>query len=204
MFAVIRSAVLIILLGGFALAIAACGPSPAEDETLRVATTAAGEAMATPPPPTSQGTRIRQWASGGEASSEFAVPEWGVEKALGPPDAPGCGDYQFAWASAASDAVATLTLRYAIPVSITEIHVVESFNPDQVVQVEVLGPQGDFYTVYESEPQQVDRPCPYRLIVPVAPLDFKADTIRITVDQSVLGLGWNEIDAVQVIGDVEG
>lgn len=203
MFAVVRKAVLIIISGGFALVLAACGPSPAEEEAPRVVLTATGEVQVTTAP-TLQGTRIRQWASGGEASSEFAVPEWGAEKALGPPDAPGCGDYQFAWASAASDAVATLTLNYAIPVYITEIHVVESFNPDQVVQVEVLRSQGEFHTVYESEPRQVDRPCPYRLIVPVGPLDFKSDTIRITVDQSVLGLGWNEIDAVQLIGDVEG
>jgi len=181
MFAVVRKAVLIIISGGFALVLAACGPSPAEEEAPRVVLTATGEVQVTTAP-TLQGTRIRQWASG----------------------APGCGDYQFAWASAASDAVATLTLNYAIPVYITEIHVVESFNPDQVVQVEVLRSQGEFHTVYESEPRQVDRPCPYRLIVPVGPLDFKSDTIRITVDQSVLGLGWNEIDAVQLIGDVEG
>lgn len=148
----------------------------------------------------STGTRIQQWASDAEASSEFSDPEWSAEKAAGPPDSPGCGDYQFAWASAASDAVATLTLTYSIPVFITEIEVVESFNPDQVVKVEVMTPRGNYETVYTSEPEQVDRPCPYRLTIPVDGLNFKSDVIRITVDQSVLGLGWNEIDAVQVSG----
>lgn len=150
-----------------------------------------------------QGTLIQQWASGAEASSEFADPEWSAERAVGPPDAPGCGDYQFAWASAASDAVATLTLTYSIPVFITEIHVVESFNPDQVVKVEALTPGGDFRPLYRSEPRQVDRPCPYQLTIPVEGADFKSDVIRITVDQSVLGLGWNEIDAVQLTGVTE-
>lgn len=150
-----------------------------------------------------RGTRIQQWASDAEASSEFSNPEWSAEKAAGPPDSPGCGDYPFAWASAASDSAATLTLTYSIPVFITQIEVVESFNPDQVVKVEVLAPVGDYETVYTSEPEQVDRPCPYRLTIPVEGLNYKSDVIRITVDQSVLGLGWNEIDAVQLTGVTE-
>jgi len=150
------------------------------------------------------GTKIQQWASDAEASSEFSNPEWSAEKAVGPPDSPGCGDYQFAWASAASDSVATLTLTYSIPVIITQIEIVENFNPDQVVKVEVMTPAGDYETVYTAEPEQVDRPCPYRLSIPVEGLGYKSDVIRITVDQSVLGLGWNEIDAVQLSGVTEG
>jgi hypothetical protein len=36
--------------------------------------------------------------------------------------------------------------------------------------------------------------------VPVEGIDFPTDRVRITVDQSQLGLGWNEIDAVELIG----
>jgi len=60
-----------------------------------------------------------------------------------------------------------------------------------------------FYTILQKNPTQIDRPCPYQLIVPVEGIDFLTNTVRITVDQSQLGLGWNEIDAVQLIGTKE-
>ena len=146
---------------------------------------------------------LKQWAATAEASSVYVEPEWGAEQATGGPDAPGCGDYQFAWASAASDEIATLTLSYSIPVYVSEIIIIQSFNPNQVVKVELLDPEGEFKTVYEASPVAVTRPCPYALSVPVEELGFASDTVRITVDQSILGLGWNEIDAVRLAGVAE-
>jgi len=146
---------------------------------------------------------LYQWSSSGEASSEFASPEWGAEQVTGKPDAPGCGDYQFAWASAASDSIDTLEVYFSVSVYPLEIVIYESYNPDQVVKVEVFNPEtGGFYAVMQKNPVQVDRPCPYQLIVPVEGIDFKTNLVRITVDQSQLGLGWNEIDAVQLIGTI--
>ena len=146
---------------------------------------------------------VYQWSISAEASTEFASPEWGAEQVAGEPDAPGCGDYQFAWASAASDSIDTLEVSFSALVYPLEIVIIESFNPDQVVKVEVFDPEtGGFYTVLQKNPVQVDRPCPYQLSVPVEGLDFKTNLVRITVDQSQLGLGWNEIDAVRLIGSV--
>lgn len=144
---------------------------------------------------------IYQWGNSAEASTEFASPEWGAEQAAGMPDAPGCGDYQFAWASAASDSIATLEISYITPVYPLEIVISESYNPDQVVKVEVFDPEtGGYYAVLQKNPVQVDRPCPFHLIIPVEGIEFMTNQVRITVDQSQLGLGWNEIDAVQLIG----
>ncbi|MCJ7717552.1 MAG: hypothetical protein MUO54_13665 [Anaerolineales bacterium] len=82
-----------------------------------------------------------------------------------------------------------------------EIIIYESYNPDQVSKVEVQDPERKgFYTVLQKNPHQVDRLCPFELVVPVKDIDFLTNTVRITVDQSQLGLGWNEIDAVQLIG----
>ena len=142
-----------------------------------------------------------QWAVSAEASSEFSSPEWGADQVLGEPNSPGCGDYQFAWASAASDSRDTLVLEYASPVFPLEIVIFESFNPDQVAKVELFDSErGGFYTVLQKNPLQISRPCPYELIVPVEGISFKTNQIRITLDQSQLGLGWNEIDAVELIG----
>ena len=147
---------------------------------------------------------ISQWADSAEGSSEFASPEWGASQATGRPDVPGCGDYQFAWASAASDSIETLEVTFLSQVYPLEIYIHESFNSDQVVKVEVLNPDtGAYYTVLQKNPIQVNRPCPYVLEIIVKGIDFKTDQIRITVDQSQLGLGWNEIDAVQLVGSFE-
>lgn len=144
---------------------------------------------------------ISQWALSAEASSEFADPEWSASQAQDAPDSPGCGDYQFAWASAASDSVETLILNYEVAVFPLEINIVESFNPDQVVKVEVYNSDtGGYYAVLQKNPSPIDRPCPYLLTVPVEGIDFRTDQIRVTVDQSQLGLGWNEIDAVELVG----
>jgi len=146
---------------------------------------------------------VYQWSINAEASSEFASPEWGAEQVVGKPDAPGCGDYQFAWASAASDSIATLEVSFSASVYPLEIVIHESYNPDQVVKVEVFDPEtGGYYAVLQKNPVQVDRPCPYQLIIPVEGIGFKTNLVRITVDQSQLGLGWNEIDAVQLIGSI--
>lgn len=166
------------------------------------------------PPPTLDPTEIAaerypatgvvyQWSISAEASTEFANPEWGAEQVVGKPDAPGCGDYQFAWASAASDSIGTLEVSFSASVYPLEIVIHESYNPDQVVKVEVFDPEtGGYYAVLQKNPVQVDRPCPYQLIIPVEGIGFKTNLVRITVDQSQLGLGWNEIDAVQLIGSI--
>ena len=144
---------------------------------------------------------LYQWGLSAEASTEFANPEWGAEQASGIPDAPGCGDYQFAWASAASDSIATLEVTFSTAVYPLEIVIHESYNPDQVVKVEVFDQEtGGYYAVMQKNPIQVDRPCPYQLVIPVEGIDFRTNLVRITVDQSQLGQGWNEIDAVQLIG----
>ena len=147
---------------------------------------------------------ISQWGNSAKASSEFASPEWSASQVIGRPDAPGCGDYQLAWASAASDSIATLEVSFVSQVYPLEIYIHESFNPDQVVKVEVLNPDtGAYYTVLQKNPTQVDRPCPYVLEIIVKGIVFKTDQISITVDQSQLGLGWNEIDAVQLVGSFQ-
>lgn len=144
---------------------------------------------------------ISQWGISAEASSEFSDPDWSALKAIGRPDAPGCGDYQFAWASAASDSIETLEVTFPRTVYPREIHIHESFNPDQVVKVEVFNADtGAYYTVLQKNPVQIDRPCPYELNVVIEGIDFPTNQVRITVDQSQLGLGWNEIDAVQLVG----
>jgi hypothetical protein len=148
-----------------------------------------------------QGQIIRQWAVEAVASTEYASPEWSAMQATGPPDTNRCGDYQTAWATAGSDSKGEwIELSYQQPVYVTGINIVQSFNPNQVVTVELIGAFGRAIEVYNNSPTQVDRLCPYTLIIPTERTESKFDKLRIKVDQSKLGLGWNQIDAVELIG----
>ena len=149
-----------------------------------------------------QGT-VRQWATSAEASSAYADPEWAAAQVTGEPDTPRCGDIQTAWASSGSDSIDWLELQFEEPIYVTGVNIVQTFNANQVTKVELVGNFGRSITIYERSPTQVDQPCPYMLSIAVKKTRATYNTVRITVDQSVLGLGWNEIDAVQLVGDRE-
>ena len=153
--------------------------------------------------PPFQGGQIRQWAESAEASSEFADPEWSAAQATGAPDTPRCGDYQTAWATAGSDTIESVELTYPVSVYVTGINIVQSYNPNQVIRVELVGAFGRSITVYEGRPNQIDQSCPYTFSIPLERTEGRFNKLRITVDQSVLGLGWNQIDSVELIGDTE-
>lgn len=143
---------------------------------------------------------IRQWASSAVASSEYGDPDWAAVQAVGEPDTDECGDYPTAWASSSSGTVEWLEVYFDVPVYATEINIIQTYNPDQVVEVELIDADGEYVSVYEQEPVAVDEPCPYTLNLVGDPTEYLVQGVRITIDQSVLGLGWNEIDAVEIVG----
>lgn len=183
--------------------LSSCALFPAPTVTAEVEATRSPEELQSLPAEfvSVQGQSIRQWAVSAEASSSFADPEWAAEQATGSPNTPRCGDYQTAWATAGSDSVATITLKFPLAVHVTAVNIIQSFNPDQVTTVELIGPFERASIIYDQKPQQVDQPCPYTLAIPVERTEGRFDTIRVTLDQSVLGLGWNEIDAVELVGE---
>jgi hypothetical protein len=145
------------------------------------------------------GDPINQWASSATASSEYSNPSWSAMQTVGEPDTPECGDQVTAWASATSNGVDWLEVTFDQPVYATQINIHQTYNPDQVVLVELITPEGEAVSVYEMTPFDFTSSCPY--VLPVfADGSTVAVGVRIHVDQSVLGLGWNEIDAVELIG----
>lgn len=144
--------------------------------------------------------QIQQWANDAVASSEWGSSDWTARQATSKPDTLECGDIGTAWAAASQDTVEWINLYFKLPVYPTEIRIHQTYNPDQVDRVDLIDMQGQFVTVYNSHPRKVDNPCPYKLIIPVNRSDILAQGVRITIDQSVLDLGWNEIDAVEIVG----
>jgi hypothetical protein len=143
---------------------------------------------------------VRQWAVSAAASSEYSNPDWSAMQATGAPNTPGCGDLASAWASSTSSAEEWIELSYATFVRPTELNIVMSYNPNQVVKVELIDSVSGYHVIYTGEPKAMSE-CPYVLSIPVEDADYVAGGARITIDQSVLG-DWNEIDAVELVGHI--
>jgi|WetSurMetagenome_2_1015567.scaffolds.fasta_scaffold87249_2 hypothetical protein len=161
------------------------------------------------PPPESTDTPManlseltHMWATTGEATSEYGDLDWSALQIGGAPNTPLCSDNPTAWAAADPDSLESLTAYYMeLPLIPAEINIVQSYNPSQVVKVELI----DAYAahsdaiIYKAEPKATTE-CPYTLSIPVIGIDYPVMGVRITIDQSVLGLGRNEIDAVEMVG----
>lgn len=143
---------------------------------------------------------LRQWAVYAEASSEYSDTSWNALQAVGEPDVSECGDDSYAWASEYDDGVDYIELYYATPVIPYELTVVQSFNPSQVIDITGITENGDEYIIWQGQPEVIDT-CPDWMVITIEPDSaIYINKIRITVDQSILGLGWNEIDAVELVG----
>ena len=152
-----------------------------------------------PEPPVVAGPEIRQWAVSATASSEYGSVDWSAAQATGAPDTPECGDWVTAWASSPSDSIEQIELSFATPVVPTQINIHESYNPNQVTMVEVKDLSGRYVQIFATVPvQKAD--CPFVLTVNIPNVDFLVNAVRITINQSQLGVGWNEIDAVELVG----
>lgn len=146
---------------------------------------------------------IEQWAVTAEASSQYSDDSWSAQQATGAPDTPEAGDMATAWAAASSDTqVETLVLVYARPVRPTGIEVYETYNPGAVSKIEVLDPNTDeWVVVWEGEADTAGEEL--AVFSPeLTSLDFVTDQVRLTIDEPLIG-GWNEIDAVKLIGVLE-
>lgn len=154
------------------------------------------------PPPPSVAGEYRQWATGAAAGSEYAAPDWAALQATGAPDVQICGDHPKAWAASGSNTREWLQLTYAVPVHVTQVNIYQTYNPDQVVKVELIDGSADYHEVYTAQP--TERDCPFVLNIAVPRTEYLVTGVRLTIDQSVLGLGWNEIDAVELVGVPEG
>ncbi len=143
---------------------------------------------------------LRQWATTATASSQYNNDRWAASQATGMPDTPKCGDFTSAWAASHMDTVEWLDLVYDTPVRPTEINIIQTYNPDQVMSVKLVEPDGETdHWVYEGFPEAKGNDCPYTLSIPLEDIDYLTSHVVIIVDQSELKQ-WVEIDAVELVG----
>lgn len=148
----------------------------------------------------SGGELLRQWAIFAIASSEYSSDSWSAMQATGEPNVNECTDSSDAWASLDADSQEWIELTYATPVVPTEINIHINYNPSQITEIQVIDVNYDFYTVIETSPEYVEA-CPdlYQITIELDE-EIYVTGVRILLDQSILGMGWTEIDAVELVG----
>jgi hypothetical protein len=158
------------------------------------------EKQPTAKPAVQEPQEIRQWAASAKASSAYGDSAWNAEQATGAPNVNECGDNGLAWASFQADGVDWIELTFETPVIPTEINIYQSFNPSQVVKVDLIGTDGTTYKAWEGEPEKTST-CPDLMTITFDKKQtMQVNKVVVHVDQSILALGWNEIDAVELVG----
>ncbi len=143
---------------------------------------------------------MRQWAVSATAGSEYGNPDWSASQATGAPDTlvTECADAPTAWSSEESDTLEWIELSYDTPVLPTEVNIIQTHSPGQVVKVELLDGYGNTHEIYSAEPVGLEAECPYTLSIPVVDANYQAYSVRITIDQTLASR--SQIDAVELMG----
>jgi hypothetical protein len=142
--------------------------------------------------------RLHQWAIRAKASSEYGNPDWSASQATGKPDTLQAGDLNTAWASMEADGGEEwLELTYETPVHPVAVRIRETFNPGAVVKVEAQDAQGMWHTLWTGKDPAAQAPA--WLEVSGAGPAWTCKVVKVTLDTAAVP-GWNEIDAVELVG----
>src|SRR5579859_2626038 len=142
-----------------------------------------------------------QWATEASASSTYndatGDAAWSATHVTGPPNVEHYGDDGKAWAPKTPDGgIEWLDLKYAKPVNATEVRIRESCGSGAVIQVELFDEQGNPHKVWRgTDPTQELN----YFVLKVPPTSYKTNRVKITLATNAVP-GWNEIDAVQLVG----
>jgi len=142
-----------------------------------------------------------QWAIQSTASSTYndaqGTAPWSANQAAGAPNVQKYGDDGNAWAPKTPDSgIEWLDLKYPKPVHAEEVRVRESCGSGAVIKVEVFDEQGGAHSVWAGNDPTTEL---NYLIVKFPKTPFKTDRVKVTLATNVVP-GWNEIDAVQLVG----
>ncbi|MBI4564117.1 MAG: hypothetical protein HY716_05420 [Planctomycetes bacterium] len=148
----------------------------------------------------------RQWAIAAKASSEAGPAQnanYKAQQACGAPNSMQARRQPTAWAPQRPNAGEEwLELTYSLPVRPVGVRIHESNRPGAVVRVEAINAGGAWEVLWQgTDPTKGQRIAWFE--VPFDPPAFSTRTIRITLNGRSVS-GWNEIDAVELIGVLSG
>jgi hypothetical protein len=143
-----------------------------------------------------------QWATQATASSTYNDAQnadgWSANQATGSPNVEKYGDDGAAWATKTPDGgIEWLDLKYSKPVHATEVRVRESCGSGAVIKIEIYDEQGGAHAVWQGTDPTTEL---NYFMVKFPKTTFKTDRVKITLATNAVP-GWNEIDAVQLVGN---
>lgn len=122
---------------------------------------------------------------------------WGPEQVVGPANTHQAGDISTAWASRRPDeGEEWLHVNYEQLVDIWEVRVRETYNPGAITKVTALLPNGQEVTIWEGTAPAAQAPIETAFTPSTR---VQANSVKIYMDTRRVP-GWNEIDAVELIG----
>jgi len=132
----------------------------------------------------------------GAQKQQKEIPGWHAMKATGAPDADPKRDDPNAWASASGDMGSQwLELTYANPMRASGVRIYEVNMPGAVAEIKAKGPNGEWDTLWSGTASGNGSP----LVLEWPLTSYEVKTIRLVLDTNRTP-GWNEIDAVELIG----
>jgi pyruvate/2-oxoglutarate dehydrogenase complex dihydrolipoamide acyltransferase (E2) component len=142
-----------------------------------------------------------QWAIAATASSCYGNAQgtagFSAMQATGSPNVDRYGDNSNAWAPSSEDAgIEWLDLTFAKPVHAAAVRVRESAGSGAVIKVELFEPNGAAHTVWQG--LDPTKELNY-LEIKFPATDYLTNHAKVTLATNTIP-GWNEIDAVQLVG----
>lgn len=140
---------------------------------------------------------LSQWASQAKASSQYTGARWSAQQATGEPNTTKCGDLGTAWAPKTNgEEPEWLDLTFDTLVYATGLRVHETYNAGCIYRVDLVDTEGKQYTIWEGKDTTT---CP-------GWFEVSFDSTAYLVQSVILHTqirGWEEIDAVELLGWVE-
>jgi len=151
--------------------------------------------IANPDQADSDRAQIRQWAVAAGASSQWSDTDWSAAQATGEPELTTCNSLATNWSPAGGGPEPEwLRLDFATPVVATGLRVLESgFESAFVQSVELIDTVGGIHNVWSSSDPGV---CGDSFQLDWAPPPYLVDGVIVHTAVA----GWEEIDAVELIG----
>jgi tetratricopeptide (TPR) repeat protein len=152
----------------------------------------------------SPGGELRQWAIEATGTSQYGTTRWSFQQALGEPNTENCGDIPTAWASATSTGSDILALEFAEAVIPSQVNIYQTYNPGSIIRVELGNTEtSQIIAIPDSADPPGNTPCPGVFTLDVSGITSPVNAVIIYLDQTI-GRGWNEIDAVELVGSAPG
>jgi hypothetical protein len=142
-----------------------------------------------------------QWATAATASSTYNDAKdkdrFSAQQATGAPNVEKYSDDGRAWAPKTPDGgIEWLDLTFANPVHASEVRVRESMGSGAVIKVEMYDETGVAHVAWTG----IDPTAELNyLILKFKPTEYKTKRVKVTLATNIIP-GWNEIDAVQLVG----